>query len=285
MLSGITNPIALQETTGVPPEPLQTTVPGYGRELWNYRDLLILWTLREVRIRYKQSFLGAAWAVLQPLVLMLVFTMVFSVLTRVPTGDVPYPLFCYTALLPWTFLAGAVSFAASSLINNVSLVSKVYFPREILPIATVGAAFVDFLVATGVFVLMLFHYGTPVSLALLWVPVLLAIQIALTLGVVLFIAALSVRFRDVRFVVPLGLQIWMFASPIIYPNTLVPPRLRPFYDLNPMAGIITGYRSAIIQAAAPEPGPLFAALAISLGLLVLGYLYFKRAETTFADII
>lgn len=285
MLSGITNPIPLEETTGVSREPLQASVAGYWRELWNYRDLLMLWTLREVRIRYKQSFLGAAWAVLQPLVLMLVFTMVFSVLTRVPTGDVPYPLFCYTALLPWTFLAGAVSFAAPSLINNVSLVSKVYFPREILPIATVGAALVDFLVATGLFVIMLFYYGTPVTPALLWVPVLLLIQIALTLGAVLFIAALSVRFRDVRFVVPLGLQIWMFASPIIYPGTLVPERLRPFYDLNPMAGIITGYRSAVIHGAVPEPGPLLAASFISLSLLVLGYLYFKRAETVFADII
>jgi lipopolysaccharide transport system permease protein len=285
MLSGMTNPLPIEDATAVPLETARNASPGYARELWNYRDLLILWTLREVRIRYKQSFLGAAWAVLQPLVLMLVFTMVFSFLTRVPTGEVPYPLFCYTALLPWTFFAGAVSFAAPSLINNVNLVSKVYFPREILPIATVGAAFVDFLVATALFVALLFYYGTPMTMALLWVPVLLILQIALTSGVVLFIAALSVRFRDVRFLVPLGLQIWMFASPIIYPSTLVPTHLRPYYELNPMAGIISGYRAAVIHGAAPEAASLLAASIVSLGLLVLGYLYFKRAETVFADII
>jgi lipopolysaccharide transport system permease protein len=281
----MTNPIPIEDTPAAAPEFPQEAVPGYWRELWNYRDLLIMWTLREVRIRYKQSFLGAAWALLQPLVLMLVFTLVFSFLTRVPTGDVPYPLFCYTALLSWTFLAGAVSFAAPSLINNVNLVSKVYFPREILPIATVGAALVDFLVASILFVLMLFYYGTPLTMALLWVPVLLVIQVALTLGVVFFISALSVRFRDVRFLVPLGLQIWMFASPIIYPATLVPARLRPFYDLNPMAGIISGYRAAVIHGTAPETGSLVAAAVISFALLVLGYLHFKRAETVFADII
>ena len=255
------------------------------KSLYDYRDLLKMWAMREIKVRYRQSLLGAAWAVLQPLGLMLVFTAVFSYLTRVPTGDVPYPLFCYTALLPWTFLATSISFAAPSMISNLNLVTKIYFPREILPMAILIAAFVDFLVASVVFAGMLVFYQVTPTVNLLWLPVLLAIQIALTLGVVLFLSALSVKYRDIRFVVPLGLQIWMFASPVIYPASLIPTRFQALYSLNPTVGLMNAYRSVVIHGSGPEPVSLIASAVVSVTLMVAGYLYFKRFESTFADII
>lgn len=255
------------------------------RELWLYRGLLLMWSAREIKIRYKQSVLGAAWAVLQPLTLMVVFSCVFSYFTRVPTDGVPYPLFSYTALLPWTFLANSVGFAAPSMINNVNLVCKVYFPREILPAGTVAAAFADFLVASSVFSLMLLYYGVRVTASILWLPLLVAIQIALTLGTVFFLSALSVKYRDIRFVVPLGLQIWMFASPIIYPASIVPARFEAVYLLNPMAGLIEGYRAIVIHGRPPDWQALAVCAAVSVVAMVAGYFYFKRAESSFADLI
>lgn len=272
--------VVVQEAANVEPD-----TAGPFRDLWDRRDLLVMWAIREIKVRYKQSLLGVAWAILQPLVLMLVFTVVFSHLVRVPAEGVPYPLFCYTALLPWTFLATSISFAAPSMINNVNLVSKVYFPREILPIATVAAAFADFLIASAVFAGMAVYYGTPATPALLWLPVLLSVQIALVLGIVLYLSALSVRFRDVRFVVPLGVQIWMFASPIIYPSSMVPARWQPLYQLNPMVGIIGGCRSVVIEGRPPDGVAFLVSVLVSVSLLALGYRYFKRAEATFADII
>ena len=253
--------------------------------LYEYRDLLKMWTIREIKVRYRQSFLGAAWAILQPLGLMLVFTAVFSYLTRVPTGDVPYPLFCYAALLPWTFLATSISFAAPSMVSNLNLVTKIYFPREILPMAIVIAAFVDFLVASFVFAGMLAFYRVAPTVNLLWLPALLAIQTALTLGAVLFLSALGVRYRDIRFVVPLGLQIWMFASPVIYPASLIPSRYQALYSLNPTVGLMNAYRSVVIHGNAPEATSLITSSAISVTLMLAGYVYFKRCESSFADII
>jgi lipopolysaccharide transport system permease protein len=255
------------------------------RELHAYRELLWMWTLREVKVRYKQSLLGAAWAVLQPLVLMIMFTVVFSCFARVPTDGVPYPIFSYTAVLPWTFFATSITFAVPSLVTNMNLVTKIYFPREILPVAAVAAAFVDFLVASIVFLGLMLLYGVPLRATLLWAPVILAIQIALTLGVVLAAATLNVWYRDIRFVVPLGVQLWMYASPVIYPVTLVPERWRTWYMLNPMAGIITSYRRVILQGQPPEMQVLGLSAGVGLLAMLLGYLYFKRSEGRFADVI
>jgi lipopolysaccharide transport system permease protein len=253
--------------------------------LYHYRDLLWLWTGREVRVRYKQSALGASWAVIQPLALTVVFTLVFSRLMQVDTGDVPYPIFAYAALVPWTFFATSLAFAIPSLVNNLNLVGKIYFPREILPLASIGAALLDFVIAGLVFAGLMFLYRVPLTLNVLWVIPLLIVQIVLTVGVTLIGAALIVFFRDVRFIIPLLTQIWMYATPVIYPATLVPAQWQTLYFLNPMAGIIAGYRSALVLGETPNLPALLLATIISIVLLFIGYATFKRTEPLFADLI
>ncbi|MBN1659127.1 MAG: ABC transporter permease [Anaerolineae bacterium] len=253
--------------------------------LSQYRDLLWLWAAREVRVRYKQSLLGVAWAILQPLALTVVFTLIFSLMVRVDTQGIPYPIFAYSALVPWTFFSTALSFGIPSLVNNMNLVTKIYFPREVLPLASIGAALVDFSAASVVFVGMLILYGVRPDAHALWIIPLLGIQLVLTMGVTLLGSATIVFFRDVRFVVPLLIQIWMYATPIIYPTDLVPKSLRPYYFLNPMAGIIDGYRRALLMGEAPQMTALLSSTVISCLLLVLGYAFFKRVEPLFADLI
>jgi lipopolysaccharide transport system permease protein len=255
------------------------------RELYRFRELLLMWTDREIRIRYKQSALGAAWAILQPLCLMLALTVVFSYFAALPSDGVPYPIFSYTALLPWTFFATSISFAVPAMTNNIQLISKIYFPREILPLSSVIVAFVDFLFASIVFVGLFLYYDIPVTRNLLWVVPLLALQTTLILGIVFWTSSLIVRFRDLRFVVPLGIQLWMYASPIIYPMSAVPEKIRPYYQLNPMAGLIESYREAVLRGGTPAAEPLLSAALVSVLLLVSGYVYFKKAESEFADII
>lgn len=255
------------------------------RVFFRYWDLLCIWSMREIKVRYKQSILGVAWAILQPLVLMLMFTAIFSIIAPVGSDDIPYPIFSYTALLPWTFFSTSISFAVPSLVNNMGLVTKIYFPREVLPVASVVAAFVDFLVASTVFVALMIYYRVPLHTTLLWVPVLVVTQIVLTLGVVLFASTLNVWYRDIRFVVPLGMQLWMYASPIIYPISLVPERWRVIYMLNPMAGLIESYRRTILQGLPPQGLHLGTAAALAVVLLLLSYRYFKHAEAQFADVI
>lgn len=254
-------------------------------ELVRFRDLLWSWVVREIRIRYKQSILGAAWAVLQPLALMLMFTLVFSLLVDIETGDIPYPLFSYTAVLPWTLLHTSITFATSSLLANMNLVTKTYFPREVLPLGSVGAALLDFLVASTVFAGMMVFYRVPLTTEVLWLPVLISIQVALILGVALITSSLSVIYRDIRFVVPLGLQLWFYATPVIYPLSLVPERLRLFYMLNPMAGLVDAYRAVLLDG--QPPNLTYVAIAASLASVVLavGYLVFKKLEPSFADVI
>lgn len=253
--------------------------------LISYRYLLWMWTLREIKVRYKQSILGGAWAVLQPLSLMIIFTIVFSLFARLPTGGVPYPVFSYTALLPWTFLATSIAFAVPSLVNNMNLVTKAHFPREILPLAVIGAAFVDFAIAAIIFVPMMLIYRIPVHSTLIWVPLLVLTQIVLTFGVVLIGSAVNVFFRDIRFIVPLAIQLWMYASPVIYPVSVVPEELRTLYMLNPMAGLLTSYRRVILHGLPPSPQDLGIAAVIAGFLCIVGYWFFKRVERQFADII
>lgn len=258
---------------------------SYLRTLCGYRDLLWLWTAREVKVRYKQSLLGIAWAILQPLALAMVFTLVFSRLVRVDTDGVPYAIFSYAALVPWTLFTTSISSGVPSLVNNLSLVSKIYFPREILPLGSVGAAILDFGIASLIFVGMMAAYRIPPTTQLLWVIPLLLVQLVLAVGVTLLGSALIVFFRDLRFVVPLVTQIWMYATPIIYPVELIPQHLQRYYFLNPMAGIIDGYRRAIISGVAPRFPALLAAGVISLCMLIIGYVLFKRLEPLFADLI
>ena len=253
--------------------------------LYHYRDLLWLWTGREVRVRYKQSLLGATWAIVQPLVLTVVFTLVFSRLVQVDTGGVPYPVFGYAELVPWTFFATSLSFGIPSLVNNLNLVGKIYFPREILPLASIGAALLDFGMASLVFAAMMLVYQIPLTINVLWVIPLLALQIVLTIGVTLIGAALIVFFRDIRFVIPLLTQVWMYASPVIYPASLVPPQYQFLYFLNPMAGIIDGYRRALVYGQPPLAPAILLATIVSTVLLFVGYITFKRSEPLFADLI
>jgi lipopolysaccharide transport system permease protein len=254
-------------------------------QLLKYQDLLYTWFQRELKIRYKQSFIGGLWAILQPLTMMVIFTVVFSVLARFPTDGIPYPIFSYTALLPWFYLSNSVSYGTPTLVLNMSLVTKIYFPREILPLGSIGAAFFDLLIASVVFLVLMLVYQIPLTFNILWVPLLLLIQTALIIGVVLLLSALNVFYRDIRFIIPLGLQVWMFASPIIYPLSLVPESLLPVYMLNPMAGLIDSYRRVVLQGEPPVYSYLAISTVISLVVFLVGYSYFKRAEPAFADLI
>lgn len=255
------------------------------RELITARDLLYMWSWREIRTRYKQSMLGMGWAIVQPLAMTIVYVMVFTTIVRVPSDGIPYPLFAYTALLPWTFLASAISTGVPSLVANMGLVTKIYFPREVLPLAAIIGRLFDFMWASVVLLGLLLIYQVPITPAILWLPLLLALQVLLTVGVVLLGAALNVAYRDVGQLIPLLTQVWLYASPVIYPVSLVPDRFRALYYLNPMAGIIDGYRNALLLGKAPDGPGLILSAVVSSVLVLAGYAYFKKVEVTFADII
>lgn len=262
------------------------SLAGHARELWKHRELLWLLTQREIKVRYKQSALGVAWAVLQPLSLMIVFTVFFSWFARIESDGIPYPLFSYAALLPWTFFSTSLSSAVPSLIANSHIITKIYFPREVIPLAAVLAAFLDFLIAAAVFVLLIVVYRVPPSWNLLYALPLVAIQILFTAGISLLLSAFTVLYRDVRHTLPLLIQIWMFVTPILYPASVVPQRWRAWYfSLNPMAAIIDGYRRAILQQQPPQLSYLLLAAVFSCLLVWAGYKYFKHLEREFADIV
>ena len=255
------------------------------KKLFSYRELLYVLTFREIQIRYKQSVLGIAWAVLQPLVLMLMFTLVFSVLLKIPSDGVPYPIFSYSALLFWTFFSGSMTRAIPSLEANAALIKKIYFPREFFPVSSVLAAGFDLLIAAIIFLGMMFYFDVSFTVYILYVIPILAIQVVFTIGVCFFASALNVYYRDVKHALPLLIQVWMYATPIIYPISQVPERLQTFYLLNPMTGIIEGYRNILVKGLPPDYFYLGVAAAGAVVLFILGYLYFKRIEMTFADIV
>ncbi len=255
------------------------------RELWRYRELLFSLVTRDVKVRYKQTVLGVAWSIIQPLSMMLVFTFVFSRVAKVPTDGLPYPVFSYCALVPWTLFVSSLSFATPSLAVNSDLVRKIYFPREIFPMAAVCACFVDFLVASLLFVGMIAFYHIPVTASVLWVAPLLAIQLLLTIGIALLASGSNVYFRDVKYIVPLGLQLLLFLTPVIYTSSAIPEAFRWLYQLNPMAGIIEGYRSVVLHGTAPDLQAVGMAAVISIVLFFGSYAAFKRMERSFADVI
>ncbi len=259
--------------------------PSLVRRRQTFFELLWMWCLRDVRVRYKQSFLGVLWAILQPLALMVMFTVIFSYLAPVPSGGIPYPLFSYTGVLPWSLFAAMIVAGVPSLAANITLVTKVKMPREIIPVGVALANLADFGVASILFVGMFLFYQITLSWTVLWVIPLLVIQTVLALGVVLLGAALNVIYRDIRFIVPLAMQLWMYASPIIYPVDLVPEQWRLLYFLNPMAATIDGYRRVLLLGVAPDHTALAFALAVSALLFVLGLGVFRKLEPTFADII
>src|SRR5258708_28426056 len=254
-------------------------------KLWQYRDLLYTLSVHRIKVRYKQSVLGVFWAILQPLSMMLIFTFIFAFIARISSEGAPYAIFAYTALLPWNFFSSAVSNATNSLVSHSQFVTKVYFPREILPITYVVAALFDFVVAATLLgVLMIYYHVRPTANALYAVPIMLVLT-CFALAMSFLFSATQVRIRDIGVAVPLLLQLWMFATPVIYPLASVPARWRTLYELNPMVGVIENFRELILHSGAPEFQSLLTSAVFSLVLLFVSYLYFKRVEATMADII
>lgn len=255
-------------------------------ELVAFRELLWTLTVREVKVRYNQTVLGVAWAVAQPLALMVAFTVFFGRFAGVPSDGLPYPLFFYAALLPWTFFTTSLAFGVPSLVTNTSLVTKVYFPREILPLASVLSAGVDFAAAAIVYGLLMVVYRVAPTSAFVYLVPLLTVQLVFTLAVTLILSAVNVSYRDVRYALPLVTQIWLYATPVIYPLSVVPVGIRAGYlAVNPMAAVIEGYRRVLVAGQPPEMPMLALSAASAAALLAGGYAYFKRAERAFADVI
>ena len=254
-------------------------------EFWAYRELLYFLVWRDIKVRYKQTALGAAWAVLQPVMTMIVFSVFFGKLAKVPSDGIPYPIFAYTALVPWQLFAFALSESANSLVGSQSLIQKVYFPRLVIPIAGVLAGLVDFSIAFVVLLGMMAYYGIHPTAAILVLPLFIVFAVAAALSVGLWLSALNVQFRDVRYTIPFLTQFWMFATPVAYPSSLVPKKWRALYGLNPMAGVVEGFRWALLGKST-SPGPLlWVSVAAVILLLIGGLAYFRRMEKTFADIV
>ena len=254
------------------------------RELLAYRELLIALTMRDVKIRYKQTLLGSAWAIIQPVMMMVVFSIFFGGLAKMPSDGYPYPIFVYAALLPWTFFANAITSSANSVVGSANLVSKVYFPRLIIPLASIGSGLVDFAVAAAVLLLLMLYYGVGWTFNLLMVPFLVAGASLTALGVGTFLSALNVAYRDFRYVLPFLVQFWLFATPVVYPASLVPPAWQWALYLNPMAGVIEGFRSAFLGKPFDVPG-MSVSLVVAFLLFCAGIAYFQKVERRFADII
>lgn len=254
-------------------------------EVWRYRELLYFLTWRDVVVRYKQTALGASWAIIQPVMTMAVFSVVFGRLSAIPSDGIPYPLFSFAALVPWTFFANGLSQSSNSLVGSANLIQKVYFPRLLIPAASVLGGAVDFLLAFLILLGMMAFYGIAPTVNLVWLPGLLLLAIATALGVGLWLSALNVRFRDVRYVVPFITQFWLFATPIAYPSSLLEEPWRTVYGLNPMAGVVEGVRWALLGTKT-APGGMIALSAVAAMLMLLGgAYYFRRMEKAFADIV
>ena len=254
------------------------------RELWNYRELLRFLVVRDIKVRYKQTVLGGLWAILQPFMNMVVFTIFFGHLAKIPSDHLPYPIFVYAALLPWQFFSSGIGSSGNSLVANSHLISKVYFPRMIIPAASLGAGCLDFLIAFVILILMMVYYGIYPGMGIFLFPFLMALVAVAALGVGMILAALNVAYRDFRYIIPFLVQFWLFATPVIYPVSIVPAQWRWLINLNPMAGLITGIRSSLLNLPVSWPDMMISG-TISMGLFVIGIFYFKKMERRFADII
>jgi lipopolysaccharide transport system permease protein len=255
------------------------------REFWSYRELLFFLVWRDVKVRYKQTGLGVAWAILQPLLSMFVFSLFFGRLGRIPSDGVPYPVFCLTALVPWTFFSYGLTQAANSVVADQQLVTKVYFPRLVIPVATVLSGLVDFGVAFTLLLGVMLYLGITLTLNALWIIPLLLLAFLTALGAGLWLAAFNVQYRDVRYTVPFLTQIWLFTTPVAYPSSLLAEPWRMVYGLNPMVGVVEGFRWALLRTHT-APGPILAVSALAaLLLLIGGMFYFRRMEASFADVI
>jgi lipopolysaccharide transport system permease protein len=266
-------------------EPSRGWVSLQLRELWQYHELLYFLVWRDVKVRYKQTVLGGAWAILQPFFTMLVFSLFFGRLAKMPSDGIPYPIFTFTALVPWMFFAQGLNQASNSLVGSSNLIRKVYFPRLIIPLATVCAGLVDFALAFVVLVFMMLYYGITPGIHIVWLPLFIALSLVTALGVGLWLSALTVTFRDVRHIVPFIVQFWMFATPVAYPSSLLHEPWRTVYGLNPMTGVIEGFRWALLGSNSRPEAILLVSSAAAILILISGAFYFRRVEKSFADVV
>jgi len=268
--------------------PLEIYPPsGWGfldvRELWTYRELVYFLAWREIKVRYKQTAIGVAWAVLQPLAMMVVFTLFFGKLAKIPSEGVPYPLFAYAALLPWQLFSRTITESTNSLVADQRLITRVYFPRIIVPLSTTIAAIVDFGIAAGLMLALMFVYGVTPGAAVIWLPAFVLLMVITALGVGFWLSALNVEYRDVMYTVPFINQFWFFVTPVVYPSSLIPEKWQVLYGLNPMVGVIEGFRWALLGAG-KGPSPMLAvSTLIAVSLFVSGIIWFQRREQSFVD--
>lgn len=276
------------QTNGTAPRIVIAPAHGWEglelRDLWKYRELLYFLTWRDIKVRYKQTLLGAAWAILQPVLTMVIFSLIFGQLAHLPSEGIPYPIFTYTALLPWQLFAFALTNSSNSLVGSQGLVSKVYFPRLVIPIASVLPGLVDFAISFVVLIGMMIFYQVPLTARVLILPMFLLLALASALGVGLWLSALNVEYRDIRYVVPFLTLFWQYATPVAYSSTLIPEKWRLLYGLNPMTGVVEGFRWALLGSG-EVGGMLWISIAIILFLVAGGLAYFRRMEATFADVI
>lgn len=255
------------------------------KELWEYRELLYFLVWRDVKVRYKQTALGAAWAIIQPVMMMVVFSLFFGYLAKVPSDGIPYPIFTFCALLPWQLFAHALTESSNSLVANERLITKVYFPRLIVPIAAVLGGLVDFAVAFVILLVMMVYYGIVPTWAIVTLPGFILLAVMTALGVGLWLSALNVQYRDVRYTIGFLIQFWLFATPVAYSSSIVPESWRPLYGLNPMAGVVEGFRWALLGKSEPPGALLAVSVTVVILLLVGGLYYFRRMEQEFADVV
>ena len=264
--------------------PPKKWVPINFSELWQYRELIYSFVARDVKIRYKQTALGFLWAIIQPLFLMVVFTLFFGNLAKVPSEGIPYPLFSFAALIPWTLFAEGITRSTTSMVSNANIMTKVYFPRLIMPIASILSPLVDFAIAFVILIIMMAYYGYVPTMAIILLPAFIILAIMTSLAVGLWLSALNVKYRDFQYTIPFLIQIWLFASPVVYPASMLPQSWQFIYALNPMVGVIEGFRWALLGTNPPE-----AMILVSVGVVILlligGLFFFKRMEQYFADVV
>ena len=289
--------LELPENKDIPELSLPKTLPHFNirpshgwvslklKDIWEYRELLYFLVWRDIKVRYKQTVLGVAWAILQPILTMVVFSIFFGRLAKVPSDGIPYPLFAYCALIPWQLFANALTASGNSLVSNQQLLTKVYFPRLIIPTSAVLAGLVDFGVSLLVLIGMMFYFGIVPTAAVLTLPLLILLTIASALAVGLWLSALNVQYRDVQYTIPFLMQFWLFLTPIAYPSSLVPEKWRILYGLNPMAGVVEGFRWALLGKTNGIGSLIFVSALVVAILLFGGLVYFRRMENTFADVV
>jgi lipopolysaccharide transport system permease protein len=253
--------------------------------VWRYRELLYFLVLRELKVRYKQAALGAAWAVIQPVFAVIIFTLVFGIFARLPSDGLPYALFAFAGVVPWTYFSEALRRSSMGLVEDSELIRKIYFPRLVLPVSAVLAPVIDLVISLAVFGLVMAWYRVTPGVNLLLLPIFLAMNVGLSLAFGLWLGPLNVRFRDIKHILPFFIQVWMYASPVVYPLSMVPERWRLLYSLNPMVGVIEGFRWALLGTSAPNPTAITMTIVMTLVLLTGGLMFFERAERSFADVI